>query len=285
MSEEAELIVKAVESLRTESVWYKDYLFPIVSSFFSAILGAFVAYFALEFQEKIKSERVKLNICNDWTLTIEGLFQSLIALKGNYYQKINGDPFQRALHVSSIIGHNPPINKNISELSFLVPTKEDPSSQEVKWRSLSLINGLISNYNVILQIWEKRNSIERPLREKLLSVYGDKAYADLTHKQIIDTLGERDLLSLIDLTEKAIHFTDDIIIESNSFMNDFPKAVQSIINLKQINKYGSIITFDISKNTFLQKLLEKCPELNCKMLVDLYGQPEDVIKAIYDNGY
>jgi hypothetical protein len=48
MNEEAELIVKAIESHRVESTWFKGYLFPIVSGFFSGILGAFIAYLALE---------------------------------------------------------------------------------------------------------------------------------------------------------------------------------------------------------------------------------------------
>jgi len=103
MNEEAELIVKAIESLRPENIWYKDYLFPVVSSFLSAILGAFVAYFTLQYQDKIKSEREKLNICNDWTLAIEGLFQSLIAFKGNYYEKMSRDPFQRALSIVALL--------------------------------------------------------------------------------------------------------------------------------------------------------------------------------------
>ena len=285
MSEEAELIAKAIESLRADSNWFKDYLFPIVGSFLSAILGAFAAYFTLQFQEKNKAEKEKLQICNDWTLSVEGLFQSLIALKGNYYENITGDPFQRALHVRSIIGENPPITRNVSELSFLVPTKDDPSSLDVKWRSLSRINGVISNYNLILKIWDKRNSIERPLREKLITAFGDKAYADLKHQQILDTLSERDLVSLIDLTEKAIHLTDDIILELNDFLCNFPNVAKSLIKIKKVKKYVRLITFDNSENNFLQTLMKKCPELECKMLVNLYGKPESEIQKLYDNGY
>ena len=285
MSEEAELIAKAIESLRADSNWFKDYLFPIVGSFLSAILGAFVAYFTLQFQEKNKAEKEKLQVCNDWTLSVEGLFQSLIALKGNYYKNITGDPFQRALHVRSIIGENPPIKRNVSELSFLVPRKDDPSSLDVKWRSLSRINGVISNYNLILKIWDKRNSIERPLREKLITAFGDKAYADLKHQQILATLSERDLVSLIDLTEKAIHLTDDIILELNDFLCNFPNVAKSLIKIKKVKKYGRLISFDNSENNFLQTLMKKCPELECKMLVTLYRKPESEIQKLYDNGY
>jgi hypothetical protein len=269
MSEEAELIAKAIESLRADSNWFKDYLFPIVGSFLSAILGAFVAYFTLQFQEKNKAEKEKLQVCNDWTLSVEGLFQSLIALKGNYYENITGDPFQRALHVRSIIGENSQITRNVSELSFLVPTKD----------------GVISNYNLILKIWDKRDSIERPLREKLITAFGDKAYADIEHQQILDTLSERDLVNLIDLTEKAIHLTDDIILELNDFLCNFPNVAKSLIKIKKVKKYGRLITFDNSENNFLQTLMKKCPELECKTLVNLYGKPESVIQKLYDNGY
>jgi len=144
---------------------------------------------------------------------------------------------------------------------------------------------LISNYNLILQLWEKRNSIERDIREKLISTAGDKAYADLNHEQILDALGKRDVVGLIDLTEKAVHLTDDIIIESNSFLNDFTNTVKSLLNLKLINKYGRLIAFENQENAFLQKLVKKCPELDCSILVNLYGVPEEVIKSQYDNGY
>ena len=285
MSEEADLIVKAIESLRSNSNWFKDYLFPIASSFLSAILGAFVAYFTLQIQEKNKAEREKIRICNEWTLSIEGLFQSLIAFKRNYFKEISGDPFQRALHVHSMLGEYLPIQKNVAELSFLIPTKDDPSSLEVKWRSLSRINGMISNYNMILQVWQKRNNVERPIREKLLNQLSDKAYADITKQQMFDIIGKKELVILIDLTEKAIHLTDDIIIEANSFLSEFPQVAKSLINLKQVKEYGRIIGYDNTKNDHLQKIIIKCPKLESKLLVDLYGVQESDIIGLYDNGY
>ena len=59
MIEETELLVRAIESLRQDENLFKDYIFPIASAFFSALLGAGVAYFTLKYQEDIKIEKRK----------------------------------------------------------------------------------------------------------------------------------------------------------------------------------------------------------------------------------
>lgn len=285
MSEEAELIAKAIESLQTDSNWLKEYLFPIVSSFLSALLGAWVAYFALRYQENIHIEKDKLTACNQWTLKVEGLFQSLIAFKSNYSGEINQDPFNRALKVRHIISHSKPLDENVSNLSFVIPLKEDPSSFKVKWRNLSRIGGMVANYNLILQIWEKRNEIERPLREKLISAHGEKGYVELSHDQIIRTLGHKDTYSLIDITERAIHLTDDIIVESNDFLEEFPDVAKSIIDTKKTRKYGRVLTFSTHENDRLKRMIKKCPEVDFDILVDIFGIPKKEIEQFYDNGY
>ena len=285
MSEEATLIAEAINSLKSESSVFRDYLFPVVSGFFSAILGACVAYFALGFQERNQLERSKLITCNDWTITIEDLFQSLIALKENYWSELGSHPFQRALAVRSLIDPRKSIEKNVADLSFLVPTKSDPDSLKVKWRSLSRIGGLISNYNTLLSIWEKRNSFERPLREKLLNACGDSAFAEISHAEALRILGAKDLLSLIDLTERAVMLTDDLVIETNNFLEEFPGAAKSVIDMKRTKGFGTLIAFKNQDNPHLQDLLPRCPELDCKPLVGLFGEPEEKIKEHYQSVY
>jgi hypothetical protein len=90
-------LIEAIESLRQESSLIKDYIYPIIISFFSAVLGAFTAYFTLRYQEDTNRERLKLDICNKWTIEIQGLFQSLISFKNNYDSPLSSNPVHRAL--------------------------------------------------------------------------------------------------------------------------------------------------------------------------------------------
>ena len=285
MNEEAILIAQAIDSLRNESSLFRDYMFPMVSGFFSAVLGAWVAYFALKFQERNQLEREKLITCNEWTITMEGVFQSLIAFKENYCAEVGTHPIQRALSVRSILGQSKPLGKNVAELSFLVPTKSDPDSVKIKWRSISRIGGLVSNYNSLLIIWEKRNTFERPLREKLINSCGDSAFAEISHAEALKVLGPKDLLSLIDLTERAVMLTDDLVLETNNFLEKFPEAAKSVIDTRRTKGFGTLIAFSNQENPHLQKLLARCPEMDCSPLVDLYGIPEERIKELYGSVY
>jgi len=285
MYEEAILIAEAINSIRAEPSVFRDYLFPIVSGFFSAVLGACAAYFALKFQEKSQLERAKLVTSNDWTITLEGAFQSLLAIKENYCTKLSAHPFQRALATPTIIGQSNPIVKSVAELSFLVPTKTDPESSKVKWRQLSRIGGLVSNYNLVLSIWEKRNSFERPLREKLMNFCGESGYAEISYEDARKVLGDKDLVSLIDLTERAVQLTDDLIVEINDFLERFPEAAKSVIDTRRTKGLGAVIVFSNQDNPYIQKLLTKCPELDCKPLVGLCGISEAQLKELYRSVY
>lgn len=285
MNEEAALIAEAIAGLRNEPSLFRDYLFPIVSGFFSAVLGAWVAYFALKFQERNQLEREKLVTCNEWTITMEGVFQSLIAFKENYCNEVHTHPFQRALSVRSIFGQSKPLEKNVADLSFLVPTKSDPDSLKMKWRSISRIGGLVSNYNSLLIIWEKRNAFERPLREKLINSCGEAAFAEISHQDALKVLGPKDLLSLIDLTERAIVLTDDLVIETNNFLEEFPEAAKSVIDTRRTKGFGTLIKFSNRENPHLQHLLVRCPEMDCRPLVDLYGISEERLKELYGSVY
>jgi hypothetical protein len=45
--EETELLVNAIEALKQEPNYIKDYIFPIASALFTSVLGAGIAFFTL----------------------------------------------------------------------------------------------------------------------------------------------------------------------------------------------------------------------------------------------
>jgi len=285
MSDEAKIIAEAIKSLNNSNSIFRDYFFPLVSAFFSALLGAGVAYWTLRYQESTQLEKEKLQIANKWTIAVEGIISSLISYKQNYFDEVNDDPIKRTLSVRSLISDVTPISDNLAELSFIVPKKGDKSSKDTKWKSLPRIRGMVNNYNLILRIIEIRNQKERPIRELLIGKFGDRGVAEMTHDQILNSAEGEGFLGLIDLTEKIIHLVDDILLEANSFLEEFPDVARSVIETDKTEKYGRILQFDAKGNEYINKLLKKCPEVDYSRLAKIYGAQFEEVNNLYDNGY
>ncbi len=285
MNEETEAIVKAIESLQQEINPFKDYMFPLVTAFFSSLLGAFVAYLTINHQDKIKLEKERVNTINNWILMAEGAMQSLISIKGNYHDKLSSNPFQRTLVTRAFIHSTKNIDKNISELAFIIPKKDDKKALETKWRQLPRIRAIIENYNFVIELWNKRSELGRPLIEKILKDHSNLAYAEVTQEQIFKSVSPADFIVLIDLTEKAINFTDDFIIELNDFIAEFPKIGKSLINSKAIEKHGPIITYRVEDNPILLDLIKKVPEVDYAILAPLFGVSIEEAKSEFTTGY
>lgn len=152
MNQEMELLIQAIEGLKQEGSIFKDYMFPLVSGFFSALLGAGVAYFTLKYQDYIQIEKEKMMTINRWSLLAEEAFSSLIAFKANYNGKLNTHPFQRVSQVPTILNCSKPIIEDFSSLSFIAPKKDDKDSLKIKWRGIPRIRAMINNYNFALEL-------------------------------------------------------------------------------------------------------------------------------------
>jgi hypothetical protein len=292
MGDETALLVEAIngvklalESLPIGGNTLEDLILPVGIVLLSAALGVGGTLFTIHAQEIRQTRLERLYASNDWILTVENMLQSLMAIKGNYSEGIDSHPYQRALHVRTLLGTSAPIEKSLANLSFIVPTEAELGA-ELDWRALSRINGLVKNYNLTIEIWNKRHEVERPLRQKLMSANGQLGYAHLTVQQIRAVLTDAELLLMIDLTEKAIHLTDDLIVEACSFLDGFPDAVAPKIFGKRRGKRHGLIRFQTKQNAFWQKMRTRCPEVNCAPLLPLYGVAStDEVREFYNNGY
>ncbi|HEY9200871.1 MAG TPA: hypothetical protein VIQ81_04660 [Gammaproteobacteria bacterium] len=211
--------------------------------------------------------------------------QSLISIKQNYHSNLSNNPFQRTLVTRAFIHNKKAIDKNISELSFIIPKKDDEEAKKEKWRQLPRIRAIIENYNFAIELWDKRSEFGRPLLEKILKDHSNMAHANITREQIAESVTPADFIVLIDLTEKAIKFTDDFIIELNDFIAEFPRIARLIITPKAIKKHGSIINYDIKVNPILLGLIEKNPEPDYDMLASLFGLTVEEVKNEFTTGY
>jgi hypothetical protein len=280
--EETELLVKAIEGLKQEPNYIKDYIFPIASALFTSVLGAGIAFFTLRHQEEIQFEKEKMNNANKWTLKIEEARASLIAIKGNYSGELLSDPFQRISAIPTILFHALPIAEDYQDLSFIVP-KEGQESE--KWSQITQIRAMVSNYNYILKLWEQRNDLNQAFKVKLLQAHGNNAHMKLSINDVIQAVGRADVVILIDLNERVIKLTDDLIRETDDFLSKFPKYAKSKIKYKRLKKYGSILTFSNNDNKKLLEIIERSPEVDFSPVEDLFGSTAEEINKRHETGY
>ena len=284
MHEEVKLIVQAIESLKTESNVFKDYIFPIASAFFSSLLGAGIAYFFFRYQEKIKIEKNKMDIVNKWILLAEDAHLNLIAIKQNYQGKLTDLPLQRALTIPHIIFSPQPILEKYSELSFLAPKNKIQETE--KWCNISRIKVMINNYNLLQDLWKKRNEIVRPIQEKLVAQYSNNSVINVTNEEIFVCVSKVDVLSLVDLTERTVNLTDDILIELEDFLTSFPNYAETLIDTKKIKDYGSVLKYLSNNNDpVIVEILKSSPKVNYQLLANLFGIKAEELEKRYKTGY
>ena len=281
MSEEIKLLIQAIESLKQEGNTLKDYIIP----FLSVLMGFFVAYFTIKSQEKIQITKDNVNAANRWTLTINEALQQLIAIKSNYQEKLTDDPYQRFTSVPSILTKAQPILEDLSLLTFIAPTKEEEEDNALqKWSQLSRIGTMRSNYNHLLGLWKKRNEEERPLRLQLIDKDSPDPRQEITIPKIIARIGQQNALAIIDLTETLIHLTDDIIIEMNDFLLNFPDIAKSNLSNNDLKNYRILKMF-YGNNPLREKQIKKSIPVDYYKLGVIFGLPEEDMRKKYDFGY
>jgi len=144
---------------------------------------------------------------------------------------------------------------------------------------------MVNNYNYLIDLWEQRNSIERPIKEKLMAKFTNQGYLTLSEQEAIQVIGPAKMVLLIDLTERVVKFTDDLLIEINDFLINFPVYAKSRIKTKKLKRFGSVITYSNNGNELLLAMLAKTPEPDFKSVEALFGETSEKIKTRMKTGY
>jgi hypothetical protein len=153
-----------------------------------------------------------------------------------------------------------------------------------KWGKITLITAMISNYNMVLDIWRTRNDLIISVRGTVLDGV-QEGYRYIETSKLRSEIGDQKLLQLVDLTEKAIIYTDDLIVELYDFLVNFPVYAKSRINYKLIKDYQNIVMADDTKDLYIQKYIEKSPDADYSSVVDLYGMNLETLKIMYSRLY
>lgn len=260
--------------------FFKEYLFPILSAFFSAIMGGFVAYFVTTRHERIKYEKQKVDIANKWILLVQESHANLVSIKQNYCQSITADPLQRFCNTPKILITCKPVHGSFHELAFMVRKREE---QQGDWSQVPKISAMINNYNLILTSWEKRNELFSVLQQQLPAMHSSSA--NLTIHSIQAAIGADNFCTLIDLTERCIVFTDQILLAMEDFLKEFSGEVKQSVNVKKIKKIVNLLEYSNGENQNLERILAPCPQVDYQRLSIIFNESIESLQQRYTTGY
>lgn len=314
VSDDAVLISQAMLLLKQESSFWKDYVFPIASALFTSILGGWIAYFTLVYQERIRVVKERVDAANKCTFAVFDMFQTLITIKDLYRSKITSDYMQRAHAMTHVLLLSEKITVDLNALSFLIPDRDDvvePASSILnkmkniilsilsflkliddvksvggvnKWKDVSLIYALVKNYNNCLFFLNKRNIVFDKYVDSFYSKKGYTHFRGLSASELIGVVGRHNLVDLVEITEQLIVLIDDLIVESNDFLGNFPDVIKSSIEPRLLAKSGVFVN-KISENENSVDFLNYCPDVDKVTLSKLLGISPDEVATRYSTGY
>lgn len=301
MSHDAEIIAKAIESIRPNADYIKDYIFPVTMAFFSALLGGLSALYISKRQElKNVTKENFLAALQLYTMAHECL-SDLISIKSNYQDIDSKEPLIRAGAFPTILTKLEDITYNTRTLYFIraIPTCNKnmmqrflwtlkhkilrmkikvPSSEEIRnsWRNTVRINAMFGNYNQVMGIMRFRNSLNEEVKQKIYEIsIGLKPAIQL--QEVEKALGEKLCGGYVDVTESVIALTDYVMRELYQFLCEFPSIAESNIELSRIRELGRFPVYENTQPAFLN-CMKPIIKPDYKRLAEYTGATEEQMR-------
>ncbi|MFW1378450.1 hypothetical protein ACEV7K_24900, partial [Vibrio parahaemolyticus] len=129
-------------------------------------------------------------------------------------------------------------------------------------------------------LWERRNEIIIDLMSTLKPHFGKP----LNYQMLQTLIGDGVISQLSDLTERALHMTDDLLIEVSAFLIGFSDVAKTKVEKRVVKKFGNILSVALPSNDDFPKaveILNKVPELNYKLASQIHGRSEDELRERY----
>lgn len=282
MSNDALMIASSILSLQQEASDFRNYIFPVLTTLVSVLLGYLVANNSFTKQEITKSEIERVNDFNKFLVTIDSGMQTLISVKNTYRNRLNSAPIERALSIPTIDCYFPQ-TPDVTLVIFLAKANEysDSSNFYDTWNNLPRVNAMLGNFQYLRDKIKYRNLVLAQLREFYkLNVQGQSFInpASLTSEQI------KVLKTVVDLTEGVVCLVEGLLKEYYSCLRNIPNAAKLAINEKLTKKHVEILTYSNPSPQF-KEAFEPIPEVNISQLALLLGTTEEVVRKSYITGY
>jgi len=272
MNEDLQLLINAIVSLKPEESLIKDYLYPIALAFVSALMGGFIGYLGILSREKTEIEKAKIGATSNLLLEATDCFHNLLAMKDNYQGKLTDDPVQRLICVPPILMEHSPAKPKLTGMLFIARGASKAISDGLvnedkqTFLNISRIKLLFENYNSLFEMWKKRNELAMPLFEEIVYGTSGTATSTVSFDTVVGLVGHGRVAQLIDLNERILSTTDDLLEGFVKLMDELPEVSEIFIPEKVLKKHGRVIR--CSKPAVSEKFLIRVP-VNKKILNDI----------------
>ncbi|MCE7608561.1 hypothetical protein LZS97_00215 [Vibrio fluvialis] len=147
-------LIDAIVSLKTSTDIFKDYVYPVLTSLSTTLLGFMVAIFTIKYQNHIEKEKEKAKIINTISLLALEARSNFITIKRNYSNSVSSNPFQRLMNVNHIPINDSRIDVEASHLALI---SNQTTFSGGYWEQTPRIKAMFNNYNYIVKLWLERN--------------------------------------------------------------------------------------------------------------------------------
>jgi len=273
--EDMQLLIKAIENLKAEDNLIKDYIYPIALAFVSAVMGSLFGYYVVLKREKVEVEKEKIDATNKLLLEAIDCFHDLEAIKGNYLGKLTDNPAQRLACVPPILMHHRPSNPEFAGMFYLAKEASKIFSnrtfQETQdnFANIPRIKLVFENYNTALEMWKTRNELVLPVFEAIVSGNSATGVANVRFEDMVRPVGHAKIAQLVDLNEKVLSLTDDLLADFMKLMMELPKISEQLISKKIMGQYGQVFKPEFSPET--QATVSKRVPVNQEALSRILG--------------
>lgn len=273
--DDIQLLIKAIESLKPEDNLIKDYIYPIALAFLSAIMGSLFGYYVVLKREQVEAEKEKIDSTNKLLLEAIDCFHDLEAIKGNYLGKLTDQPAQRLACVPPILMHHRPSNPEFAGMFYLVKDASkvinNRTFQETQdnFANIPRIKLIFGNYNTVLKMWKTRNELVLPVFEAIVADNSATGVAYVNFDDMLRSASHVKIAKLIDLNEKVLSLTDDLLADFMKLMMELPKISEQLISKKVMEKYGKVFKLEFSPET--QAIVSNRVPVNQEALSKILG--------------
>jgi hypothetical protein len=250
--DDLQILIQAIEKLKPEDSLIKDYIYPIVLAFVSAIMGGFVGYLGILKRSYQEDEKAKINATNKLLLAASDCFHNLLAIKLNYQGKLTDKPLQRLFCVPPILMYHSPFNPEFAGLFFLAKESSKiakiltPEEMQDSFTNIPRIKLIFENYNTALEMWKTRNELVPPIFKEIVSDHSATGVAKVNFQDVVKSIGYAKIAQLINLNEQVLSITDDLLADLMKLMNELPKIAKPLISKSVMKKYGDIFRFEFN---------------------------------------
>jgi hypothetical protein len=288
--EDAALIVEAINNLKQEQDYFKDYVLPLTTLIIGSIISAVLAYLISrrinDRAESIKLELSKIDATNYYSLQAEFCLQKLINIKSHYFGRLTPNSYQRVLDIPPLLDEYAlPRTRPITDLIFI-----SPSSHEIagRWNQLTFINMMFVNYDSVVNWIHQRND----LRVELIGSYieeGSKVELGGIVSDFqtgLDYLGRDKMVKLVTLTELIVCIVDDLILYFDEFINEFHTVARGKLKTEMPKGMKIILDFGSANANHERNVFKKRePEFDPQIFANLSGMSLKEVKEYFKSTY